>query len=149
MSYWDTSALVKLFAKESDSLSFHSHAAGIPQRLITAEFARMELWATLRRKEAEGALVFGEARKLLSEFDVSCEQGKWKLVPDSRAVHAEFERVIEQCCSHTPPVFIRTLDAWHIAAARVVGESEIVAPDKRLREAATLLGFQLFPTPTP
>ena len=149
MSYWDTSALVKLFAKESDSPSFHTHAAVMVQRLITAEFARLELWAALRRKETEGALLTGEARKLLSEFDLSCEQGEWKPVPDSSAVRAEFERVVEQCCSHLPPVFIGTLDALHIASALAVGETEIVATDKRLREAALQIGFQLFPAPTP
>ena len=45
----------------------------------------------------------------------------------------------------TPPILLRTLDALHLASARVAGETEIVATDKRLREAAKLLGFALFP----
>ena len=40
----------------------------------------------------------------------------------------------------------KALDALHLAAARVSGESEIVAIDKRLRDAAAMLGFALFPT---
>lgn len=149
MSYWDTSALVKLFVQENDTPAFAAHAAGMPQRLITAELTRLELWPALRRKEAEGAFVAGDARRLLSDFDKGCARSEWKLVPDSADVRAEFERVVEQCCSQTPPIFIRTLDALHIASARAVGETEIVATDKRLRDAARLLGFQLFPTPTP
>ena len=37
------------------------------------------------------------------------------------------------------------MDALHLAAARVAGETELVATDKKLREAAGLLGFKLFP----
>lgn len=146
MSYWDTSAVVKLFARESDSAAFRSLVAGEPQRLVTTELTRLELWSTLRRKEAEGFLERGEARALLSDFDSGCAKGEWKLVPNSDDVRSEFERVIEQCCSHNPPIFIRTFDALHVASALAVGETEIVATDKRLRDAATLLGFQLFPT---
>jgi predicted nucleic acid-binding protein len=149
MSYWDTSAVVKLFVREADSDAFESLVSSEAQRLITAEFTRLELWSTLRRKEAEGFLERGEAGALLSDFDSGCAKGEWRLVPNSADVRSEFERVIEQCCSHNPPIFIRTLDALHIASALAVGETEVVATDKRLRDAATLLGFQLFPAPTP
>ena len=81
----------------------------------------------------------------VSKFDTDW----WNLVPDSVVVLSEFEQVVERCCANTPPIFIRTLDALHIASARAVGETEIVAADKRMRAAAVLLGFQLFPTPTP
>lgn len=47
--------------------------------------------------------------------------------------------------AQTPPLPLRTLDAIHLASARVSGEMEIVATDKRLRDAAKLLGFSLFP----
>ena len=149
MSYWDTSAVVKLFAREADSAAFKSLVTREPQRLVTAELTRLELWSTLRRKEAEGFLNGGEAGVLLSDFDSGCAKSEWKLVPNSADVRGEFERIVEMCCSQTPPIFIRTLDALHIASALVVGETEIVATDRRLRDAATLLGFQLFPTPTP
>jgi predicted nucleic acid-binding protein len=149
MSYWDTSALVKLFVQEKDSPAFHVHAAGMPERLITAELTRLELWSALRRKEAEDTLLIDVARQLLSDFDLGCARSEWKLVPDSTDVRAEFERIVERCCSQTPPVFIRTLDSLHIASACAVGETEIVATDRRLREAATLLGFQLFPPRLP
>jgi predicted nucleic acid-binding protein len=46
-----------------------------------------------------------------------------------------------------PAIFIRTNDAIHLAAARGAGETEIVATDKRLREAALALGFTVFPPP--
>ena len=47
-----------------------------------------------------------------------------------------------------PPLFIRTLDAMHHATAIIAGETELVTTDKRLREAASLLGLTLFPLPS-
>ena len=149
MSYWDSSALVKLFAAETDSPSFDAHVRRHGDRLATSELTRMELWSAFRRKESEGVIGCGEARVLLSDFDAGAVQGYWLFVIVTDAVRAEFERVVERCCAQTPPIFIRTLDALHIASASVSGETEIVATDRRLREAALLLGFQLFPAPTP
>jgi len=40
---------------------------------------------------------------------------------------------------------IRTFDALHLASCRAEGQSEFVATDKRLRDAARLIGFSLFP----
>jgi hypothetical protein len=42
---------------------------------------------------------------------------------------------------------LRTLDAIDLTSAVVSGEAEMVTPDKRLRDAATMLGFSLFPRP--
>ena len=49
------------------------------------------------------------------------------------------------CYRRRPALPLRTLDALHLASARVAGEVEIVATDAKLREAASILGFTLFP----
>ena len=149
MRYWDTSALLKLFTTENDSTLFLAQVVRSSTPLATSELARMEMWTALRRKESEGLLGPGDAKTSFAKFDLGAVQGCWRFVILTDAVRAEFERVVEQCGSHTPPVFIPTLDALHIASARAAGETAIVATDKRLREAAALLGFQLFPAPTP
>ncbi len=49
MAYWDTSCLVKLYVPEMDSAAITAEViAGIT--VVTSEIARLELWATLRRK---------------------------------------------------------------------------------------------------
>ena len=55
--------------------------------------------------------------------------------------YIRFNHVMVTCYRRTPPVLIRTFDGIHLATARVAGETEIVAMDNRLREAAKLLGF--------
>lgn len=73
--------------------------------------------------------------------------GEIVLVTGDDAVRREFDEVVDRCLSLAPPIFIRTNDALHLAAARCAGETEIVATDKRLREAALALGLKVFPPP--
>ncbi len=54
MSYWDTSALAKLYVSEPDSADFERHAAAASQIAVSA-IGRLELRAVLRRREAEGS----------------------------------------------------------------------------------------------
>ncbi len=60
-------------------------------------------------------------------------------------VERDYGQVLGICYQRTPPIPLRTLDALHLASTRVVGETELVATDKRMRDAAKLLGFTLFP----
>ena len=47
----------------------------------------------------------------------------------------EFGVVLEACFSQTPPTFIRTNDALHLASAKVAGEQEFITADVRQRAA--------------
>jgi predicted nucleic acid-binding protein len=49
------------------------------------------------------------------------------------------------CYRRTPPILLRTFDAIHLATARAAGETEVVVTDQRMRDAARLLGFVVFP----
>ena len=60
-------------------------------------------------------------------------------------VEREYGQVLELCYEWQSPIALRTMDAIHLASARVAGETEIVATDKRLRDAAKALGFSTFP----
>ena len=149
MSYWDTACLVKLYVPEPDSPLFAGHAAALVTRPATGGFARLELWTALRRKEAEASLAPGEAKQVLGVFDQNVADSLVRHIPLHPRITAEFERVVETCLGRTPPLFIRTLDALHLASAITAGETELVTTDKRLREAALLLGLVIFPPPAP
>lgn len=144
MSYWDSSALVKLSVMEADSADFESITS--PNEQITASaIARLEVRAALHRCEAEGAIPPGEAKVLASDFDRDAANGRVLLQSISDEVEREFESVLETCYSQTPPLRIRTNDAIHLATAIVGGELTFVSADARRRTAAALLGLTVRP----
>jgi predicted nucleic acid-binding protein len=146
MAYWDTSCLIKLYAFEADSADFQAHAlAG--SSVVTSEITRLELHAAPQRKEAARDLQVGGARQLLRVFDSDVANGLILVKALAPAVAAQFDAIIEQCYRQTPVLPLRTLDGIHIATAVDAGESEFVATDKRLRDAALKLGFTLYPIP--
>jgi predicted nucleic acid-binding protein len=143
MSYWDTSALVKLYLVEPDSAQFESLALASP--VVIGMTARHEMRTVFHRREAEAVIPAGEAMALYQRMISDAASGVLRLQPDSDDVEREFGKVLEKCFSQTPPLFIRTNDGLHLAAARVAGETEFVTADLRQRAAAQLLGFTLLP----
>ena len=144
MSYWDTSCLVKLYTPESESPSFTTYLANHPS-CVTADLSLLEFWATVRRKEAEGMLAPGESQKVQSALEADVNATVITIVPADHRVRTEYKIVVEKCMSQVPPITIRTNDAQHLAVATCAAETEIVATDRKLREAAVMLGFTVFP----
>lgn len=75
------------------------------------------------------------------------QSGAISVIPTDDAVRSAYFAIVEQCLARLPPLFIRTNDALRLAAARCAAETEVVATDKRLRDAALLLDFNVFPQP--
>ena len=144
MSYWDTSALVKLSVAEVDSAQFQQLAVGAV-RIVTAAIARLEARTVFRRREAEKALADGEAAALSADMERDVANGRFVIQATDADVECEFAQVLDQCFSQTPPVFVRTNDALHIASAITAGETEFVTADLRQRAAAQLMGMTVQP----
>jgi predicted nucleic acid-binding protein len=149
MSYWDTACLLKIYVEETNSEMFREFLQERDQVVTSGEFARLEFFTTLWRMESDGRITEGSAEAAIAILDKRVKENSCRLIPLDNSLRERFEEVVRRCYSQHPSVKIRTLDALHVAAASVSGETEIVATDKRLREAATLLGFRLFPAPTP
>jgi len=64
LTYWDTSALIKLYAPEPDSSYFLELLAQAQQPPLSADITRAEILCTLYRKEQAGDLVAGAATLL-------------------------------------------------------------------------------------
>jgi len=136
---------VKLYAREPDSAAFETNLLNAPVAPITSRIAIYEALATFRRKEAEGILNTGAAQLLYNELLVDISAGEVRILELGAGVEQDYGRVLNVCYQRTPPIPLRTLDALHLASARVSGETELVATDKRLRDGAKALGFTLFP----
>ncbi len=145
MSYWDTSALAKLYTAEEDSQAFESKAAEPEATFTTARVTVWEFRRVALRKEVAGAIQAGGAETVWLELESDITSGWLGIVEPTAQLAEEFDRVMATCYRRVPPVPVRTMDALHLAAARVAGEEEMVATDRKLREAAMLLGFKIFP----
>ena len=144
MAHSDTSGLLKLFLAEADCAVFETLAAqGGPP--ATAFIARHEARAAFLRREGEAALPPGEGERLYQDLLMDMADGdigEGLLTP---ALEAEYAGVLRDCLLHSPPVFVRTNDALHLATARLAGEREFVSADVRQRVAAMHLGFKVLP----
>jgi predicted nucleic acid-binding protein len=144
MAHWDTSALLKLFLAEADSSAFAALAA-VGSTPVTAFIARYEAHAAFLRREGEGALIEGEADLLYLDLLADFANQDIVEVSLTPALEAEYDEVLRNCLLHSPPVFVRTNDALHLAAARLEGEKEFISADSRQRAAAEHLGFTVLP----
>jgi len=145
VSYWDTSAVVKLYVQEPDSASFEKHILGSASGPVSSRILLYEARATFQRKESEGSVRAGAAQDLYDQLVKDVSAGEWRLIELGADVEREYAQVLAPCYQQTPPIPVRTLDALHLASARVAGETELVATDRRMREAAKALGLTLFP----
>ncbi len=144
MSYWDSSALIKLYLAEPNSVVFESIAdRNVPLR--TSPLGQFESLLTIRRHEAEGRLDHQKADELADEILVDLASGIVEIVAQDFDIHAEFQVVLQTCLQRPQPIAIRTLDALHLAAALSVKESEFVSNDARQRSAAVALGMSVLP----
>jgi len=100
MSYWDTSALVKLCVAEADSAQFQ-YLAGNAVRIVTAAIAQMEMRTVFSRREAEGALPVGEAAALSADMDRDIANGRIVIQALDSDVEHHFARVLEKCFAQT------------------------------------------------
>jgi predicted nucleic acid-binding protein len=144
MSYWDTSALSKLYLPEPDSPDFLGKAAHEPV-IVTAKVALFEMRRVAFRKESEGLLHARTAEAVLNQLNLDIAAGEIRIVEMDARAEAALDAIMATCYRRTPPLPLRTLDAIHLTAAHVAGEIEMVATDKRLREAAKVMGLSLFP----
>ena len=144
MSYWDTSSLGKLYLPEPDSAAF-AQKATVDPAIVTTRLAVYEMRRVAFRKETEGLIPSGTAETVLTQVTQDITSGQLRIVELDARVETDFNAIMATCYRHTPPLPIRTLDALHLASARADNQTELVATDKRMRDAAKLLGLSVFP----
>ncbi len=144
MSYWDTSALAKLYLVEPDSAKFEA-LAHRPVSIRISPLVRYEARLTFLRREREGVIAAHAAVVLSRRLDQDIADGKVEIVAADFAIEAEFEQVVQACMNRATPISIRTLDALHVAAALSAKETEFVSNDLRQRDAAVAVGMAALP----
>jgi len=114
MSYWDSSALVKLYVQELDSTEFRELALNA-RRVATGSLTRHEVRTVFRRREAEGVLPSGEAAALYDELTADIAAADIVIQPETADTEREFGAVLEAFFSQTPPTFVGRTPLLRIA----------------------------------
>ncbi len=139
--FLDTSIIVKLLVREADS-DFYQDALA-DQRLSASELALTETWSTLLFKERQKEITVAQRTAAWRLFRERVEAKEIVLHPMNSAVLRKANHILE-CCH--PAVPLRTLDAIHTAACDLSQDFPLCTADRRMRDAAGVLGIPVFPT---
>lgn len=138
--YLDTSIIIKLLVRETDSAFFDEHLAG--QALSSSELAWTEVFSALHFKERNQQITAKDRAAAWLSFSRWVESGQIKLHPLSNVVLKKANRAMELC---HPAVPLRALDAIHTAACDLSQDFPLCTNDRRMRDAAGVLGIPVFP----
>ncbi len=137
MNYIDTSALLKWYVPENGSDAFSRWITTQDDARISL-LTRVEVRATLARKERNRELSAADVRRVMKHFLADIDDGLFlvHILVESHWVEAE---ALLQALADVP---LRTLDALHLACARVEQATIFATADVRLAAAARSLGMQ-------
>jgi predicted nucleic acid-binding protein len=138
LAYIDTSALVKRFISEVHTPAMETFIADNTHRLMVSSLSLVELSSVLKRKLRTGEV----AHKLVGLVN---EQLRMELASKAMALHviepSTFDlasSLIERLASP-----LATVEAIHLASAKIAQCSTMVSADKQLVKAAQELGLQV------
>ena len=142
MIYWDTSCVLKLYTRESDSEQWERLAVSLEEDFASSTLLETEMTCALHRKEQRGEVKTDGAETILGLFRNDVQAGRFTLCPIGADVLSHAGTLAAQCYRHAEPVNIRTLDALHLATATLLKCRAIATADERMQAAAQLLGFK-------
>ena len=120
--YLDSSAVLKLILRETETVALRSELAQWPDWL-SSELAAVECYRTIRRRGDNASL-----QKRVQQVLASCTL-------------IRLDSTIMRLAEHVGPPMVRSLDAIHLATALSVGDypEAFVTYDDRLADAARTL----------
>ena len=136
--YLDTSVVVKLYAREIDSGFCESIVAG--HKLVSSELLYAELWSALLAKERAGVLKPELRFQIWEIFESHVLDDVIELMQLDGLIVREAAEIMAKV---HPLVPLRTLDAIHLATFSSIESGPLFSTDKRMIDAARLLGFTL------
>ena len=139
--YWDTSAVLKLYAPEPDSSDYLRLLIRQPEDVAISFLHRIELYFALGGKESRGEIASGSAKQLFQLFEQHLGSGRYFVIPWGDDVALEAQRLLDTSLSATPPVMLRSLDGVHLGALRAARIQSVVTADIRMRDAARIVSI--------
>ena len=138
--YLDTAILVKLLVAEPDTEFYQTSLAGA--LLSSSELALTEVWSALIAKERNAHISARQRSAAWRVFNGWVQEKQLLLHPLNGVVLKKANHILERC---HPTVPLRTLDAIHTAACDLSQDFPLCTTDRRMRDAAGVLGIPVFP----
>ena len=138
--YLDTAILIKLLVVEPDSVFFQNELES--ELLSSSELAIAEVWSALLAKERNNGITPQQRSDAWRVFNERVQSKQIFLHPLNSVVLRKANQILERC---HPAVPLRTLDAIHTAACDLSQDFPLCTTDRRMRDAAGLLGIPVFP----
>ena len=142
--YLDSAIIVKLLVEEPDTAFFVQALVG--HTLSSSELAAPEVLSALLGKERKKLITKAQRIEAWQAFNKRVQSWDIILHPLNGVVLKKANHILERC---HPAVPLRTLDAIHTAACDLSQDFPLCATDKRMREAAGVLGIPVFPANEP
>ncbi len=136
--YLDTSVLVKIYTREADSAACEKTIEG--HKIVSSELLYAELWSALQSKERSGVLTAEQRLRTWDLFEGHILDDVVELLRLDGVIVRDAADIMAKV---HPQVPLRTLDALHLATFASVEPGPLFSKDKRMIDAARLLGFTL------
>lgn len=139
--YWDTSCVLALYVPEKISTQAAEAASLAKGPIHSSSILEFEMTFAVHAKEARGEIPRGSSARVLLKFQADLQQGRFLLVPLGIDIKARSREIAASTIQAEPPVFLRTIDGIHIATALELGSPELITADRKMADAASLLGI--------
>jgi predicted nucleic acid-binding protein len=136
LNYIDTSALAKWYVPETGSDAFGRWIAAQDEARISV-LTRVEFRSMLARRQRNGDLGAAEVHEAWQRFLYDLEDGLFVVQPLRETHWSEAEALLDAL----PDLPLRTLDALHLACARIEMATEFATADRQLAAAARAVGM--------
>ena len=97
--YWDTSALIKLYAPEPDSSDYVRLLIQQPEDVAISFLHRVELYFAFCGKETRGEIGVGSAKRLFQLFEQNVSAGRYFVIPWGEDVASEARQMLDASLS--------------------------------------------------
>jgi predicted nucleic acid-binding protein len=139
--YIDTSALVKLYVEEPDSGACETVVAG--NTLVSSRLLYCEFRSALVGKVSRGIISSKVQNEVWREFEADMAAHKIRLISISDMLVQDAAELMSDL---RPNVYLRTLDALHLATFLSVEAGSLFTMDLRMFQAAKELGLSIAST---
>ena len=138
--YCDTSALLKLYLRESGSEEFNALTEGRDDVLVS-ELTVTEAVSALARHLRQGSITREAVGRIRHAIVRGLDDGTYRRVDLTPEVHRRAEHLL---VSRTE-IPLRAADALHLALAMSVRAASLASFDRRLSSAARAVGLATYP----